>query len=34
MWEQPNNKGMDKEDVVYICDGILLGHEKEQNWVI
>ena len=22
---------MDKEDVVYICNGILLGHKKEQN---
>ena len=21
---------MGKDDVVYICDGILLGHEKEQ----
>ena len=28
------NRGMDKEDVVHICNGILLSHKKEQNWVI
>ena len=28
------NREMDKEDVIYIYNGILLGHEKEQNWVI
>ena len=28
------NRGMDKEDVVHIHNGILLGHKKEQNWVI
>ena len=22
---------MDKEDVVHICNGVLLSHEKEQN---
>ena len=25
------NRRMDKEDVVYIHNGILLSHEKEQN---
>ena len=25
---------MDKEDVVYTYNGILLSHKKEQNWVI
>ena len=25
---------MDKEDVVYIYNGILLSHKKEWNWVI
>ena len=25
------NRGMDKEDVVHIYNGILLGHKKEQN---
>ena len=25
---------MVKEDVVYIYNGILLSHKKEQNWVI
>ena len=33
-WKQPNNKEMDKEDVVHTYKGILLSHEKEQNWVI
>ena len=28
------NRGMDKEDVVHMHNGILLSHEKEQNWVI
>ena len=28
------NRGMDKEDVVHIYNGILLSHKKEQNWVI
>ena len=28
------NRGMDKEDVVHIYNGILLIHKKEQNWVI
>ena len=27
-------RGMKKEDVVHIYNGILLGHKKEQNWVI
>ena len=27
----PINRGMDKEDVVHIYNGILLSHEKEQN---
>ena len=30
----PINRQMDKEDVVHIYNGILLSHEKEQNWVI
>ena len=25
------NGGMDKEDVVHICNGILFSHKKEQN---
>ena len=25
---------MDKKEVVYICNGILLSHEKERNWII
>ena len=29
-----NNLRMDKEDVVYIYNGILLSHKKEWNWVI
>ena len=28
------NRGMDKEDVVHMHNGISLSHEKEQNWVI
>ena len=28
------NRGMDKEDVVHIYNGILLSHRKERNWVI
>ena len=28
------NREMDKEDVVHTYKGILLSHEKEQNWVI
>ena len=24
---------IDKEDVVYICNGILLSHKKEHIWV-
>ena len=27
------NRGMDKENVVHIYNGILLSHKKEQNWV-
>ena len=27
--EVSNNRGMDKEDVVYIHSGILLSHKKE-----
>ena len=35
-WKQPSqdmsiNRGMDKEDVVHIYNGILLSHKKEQN---
>ena len=26
--------GMDEEDVVHVCSGILLSHKKEYNWVI
>ena len=35
-WKQPKcpSTGMDKEGVVHIYNGILLGHKKEQNWVI
>ena len=25
------NREMDKEDVVHVCNGILLGHKEEQN---
>ena len=28
------NRGMDKEDVVQIYNGILLSHKKERNWLI
>ena len=28
------SRGMDKEAVVHICNGILLSHEKEQNGAI
>ena len=28
------DRGMDKEDVVHIYNGILLSHKKEWNWVI
>ena len=28
------NRGMDKEDVVHIDNGILLSHKQERNWVI
>ena len=28
------DRWMDKEDVVHMYNGILLGHKKEQNWVI
>ena len=30
----PIDKGMDKEDVVHMYNGILLGHRKEQNSTI
>ena len=30
----PINRQIDKEDVVHICNGILLSHKKERNWVI
>ena len=30
----PVNRGMDEEDVVYTCNGILFRHKKEWNWVI
>ena len=33
-WKPPNNKEMDKEDVVHMYNGILLSHGKKQNWVI
>ena len=29
-----HNRGMDKEDVAHIYDGILLIHKKEQNCAI
>ena len=29
-----NGYKKEAEDVVYICNGILLSHKKEQNWVI
>ena len=28
------NRGMDKEYVVHIYNGILLSHKKKWNWVI
>ena len=28
------NRGVDKEDVIHIYNGILLSHKKEQNNVI
>ena len=28
------NRGMGKEVVVHIYNGILLSHKKERNWVI
>ena len=28
------NRGMSKEDVVHIYNGILLSHKREWNWVI
>ena len=28
------DRGMDKEDVVQIYNGILLRHKEEENWVI
>ena len=31
--QTPVYRGMDK-DVVHVYNGILLGHEKEQDWVI
>ena len=30
----PIDRWMDKEDVVCICNGIFLNHNKEQTWVI
>ena len=27
------DRWMDKEDVIYICKGILLSHKKEWIWV-
>ena len=27
----PISKGMHKEDVVHICNGVLLSHKKEEN---
>ena len=30
----PIDRRMDKEDVVHICNGILLSHKKERNCVI
>ena len=30
----PIDKGMDKEDVVHMYNGILLSHKKEQNSTI
>ena len=28
------DRGMDKEDVAHIYNGILLGYKKKWNWVI
>jgi len=28
------NRGMDKEDVVHIYNGLLLNHKQEQNCII
>jgi len=28
------NTGIDKGDMVHICNGILLSQENEQNWVV
>ena len=30
----PIDRRVDKEDVVYIYNGIILSHKKERNWVI
>ena len=30
----PIDRRMDKEDVAYIYNGILLSHKKEWNWII
>ena len=30
----PIDRQMDKEDVVYIYNGILLSRKEERNWVI
>ena len=32
-WKQPKcpSRGMDKEDVAHIYNGILLSHKKERN---
>ena len=32
--EMSTNRGMDKEDVLHIYNGMLLSHKKERNWVI
>ena len=29
-----SNRGMDKEDVVYLYNGLLLSHKTEQNYAI
>ena len=28
------NRGMEKEDVVHVYNGILLSQKKKKNWVI
>ena len=35
-WKQPKypSTRVDGEEVVHICNVLLLSHEKEQNWVI